>query len=190
MPRHPLALQLIQEAGEPLVAPSANKSGRPSSTTAQHVLADFEAAEGYVIDGGATEEGLESTVLYLAGPVPLILRPGVVSREAIADLLQTPVELGCVENASPGTRYRHYAPLAPLRIVHSFAEALPQAAKTFLMSTEPRTGYHLITPATLYALLRQADLEGCDAIIAVCPETAWRDLALRDRLFRAASGSV
>ncbi len=184
MPRHPLALELIKQAGEPLVAPSANKSGRPSSTTAEHVLADFEGMEGAVLDGGPADGGLESTVLYLAGLKPLILRPGPVSHEAISEVLQTAVEFGLKESASPGTRYRHYAPSAKLRIVSSFEDVFTCGKKPFFMSTEARPGFHYITAATLYALLRQADLEGHDEIIAVCRD--WKDEALKDRLLRAA----
>lgn len=183
MPRHPIALELIQQVGEPLVAPSANKSGRPSSTTAAHVLNDFKETVSAVIDGGAAFGGLESTVLYLAGPRPLILRPGPVSHEELSKVLGMPVEQGCVDNASPGTRYRHYAPSAKIRMVSSFEEAQAYGGAPFFMSTEEHAGFHLITPATLYALFRQADLEGHQEIIAVCPH--WSDEALKDRFLRA-----
>lgn len=182
MPRHPIALKLIGLAGEPLVAPSANKSGRPSSTTAEHVLSDFEGQEGAVIDGGATTLGVESTVLYLAGEKPLILRPGSITREELSAVLQCEVGNGDGSHASPGTKYKHYAPKAKIEIVGSFEAASREA---FLMSLEERPGFHHLTAATLYALLRQADLEGAEKIVVVCRE--WSDEALKDRLLRAAA---
>lgn len=183
MPSHPLALELIRLAGQPLVAPSANKSGRPSSTTADHVLADFE--EGAVLDGGPTEGGLESTVLYLADLTPRILRPGLVRTEAISEVLGYPVEIAQVDllKFSPGTKYRHYAPRAQIRIVDSVEEAL-SLGQAFRMSTERHSDFHHLTAATFYALLRQADLEGFEEIVIV-----WKgdnDPALKDRLMRAA----
>jgi L-threonylcarbamoyladenylate synthase len=183
MPRHPIALELIKLAGEPLVAPSANKSGRPSSTTAAHVLIDFEEMEGAVIDGGATEEGIESTVLYLAGEKPVILRPGVITQDQIAEVLGCAVEIGSQQHASPGTRYRHYSPKAKIQLFSSFEEVAASSAKRFLMSTEKHPSFHHMTSATLYALLRQADDEGCEEIIAVYSDL---DEGLKDRLLRAA----
>jgi L-threonylcarbamoyladenylate synthase len=184
MPDHPIALELIRQVGEPLVAPSANRSGRPSSTTARHVLDDFKGMQGAVIDGGSCAGGVESTVLYLVGPQPLILRPGPLSKEAIAEVLQMEVGWGSGEGASPGTRYRHYAPAAKMSIVSSFEEALATQGSPFLMSTEPHPPFHHVTAPSLYALLRQADLEGHEEIVVVCGE--WKDEALRDRLLRAA----
>lgn len=184
MPRHPVAQELIRRVGEPLVAPSANKSGRPSSTSAKHVLHDFMGEEGAVVDGGVADGGIESTVLYLAGPEPLILRPGLISQDLISEVLKKRVKFGEKERASPGTRHRHYAPLAPLRIVSSMEAAAPLGKKPFFMSTEKRPAFHHITEGSLYALLRQADLEGCDEIIAVCEK--WSSDGLRDRLLRAA----
>ncbi|MBP7074867.1 MAG: threonylcarbamoyl-AMP synthase [Rhabdochlamydiaceae bacterium] len=190
MPRHPIALELIRQVGEPLVAPSANKSGRPSSTTAEHVLSDFE--DGIVIDGGPAEGGLESTVLYLAGELPLILRPGLITSEAISEVLGCEVRSGQgeVQNASPGSRYRHYAPKATVRIVHSIEEALCEERceeRAFLMSTQKHPAFHHLTASSFYALLRQADIEGYDAIIVVCNDLNDKgDEALMDRLLRAA----
>ena len=83
MPRHPVALALIRAAGVPLAAPSANLSGRPSPTTAQHVLQDLNGRIEAVLDGGPTGVGLESTVLDLTGSVPVVLRPGGVTPEEL-----------------------------------------------------------------------------------------------------------
>lgn len=189
MPRHPLALELIRQVGEPLVAPSANRSGKPSSTTAEHVLTDFSDEAGAVIDGGATEEGLESTVVLLAARGPLILRPGTITRERIAEVLKCDIGVAQAEElrASPGTRYRHYAPKASVTLIRPWDRVeLSSKRDRFLMSTQPQAGYHLLTAANLYALLRQADDEGAKEIIVVCTEEGWSQLALRDRLLRAA----
>lgn len=87
MPSHPVALRLIARAGVPIAAPSANRSGRPSPTMASHVLADLAGRIDAVIDGGPCPVGVESTVLDLTGAVPLILRPGAITAEAIAKCL-------------------------------------------------------------------------------------------------------
>lgn len=191
MPNHPLALELIKRVGEPLVAPSANKSGKPSSTSAAHVLADFEGLQGAVLDGGPSYEGIESTVLYLAGARvgdgPLILRPGVITREALESVLGCKIATHTSSHASPGTRYKHYAPQAKLHLFDSFDEVPESPSKRFLISTEEHPSYHHITASTLYALLRQADAEGCDEIIAVCSKLqGLQDEGLKDRLLRAA----
>jgi L-threonylcarbamoyladenylate synthase len=181
MPHHQIALELIRQVGQPLVAPSANKSGKPSSTTAEHVLSDFE--EGVVLDGGRAEGGLESTVVSLVGDVPVVCRPGLISREDLSQVLGVEVEFG--QGASPGTKYRHYAPKAKIRIVHS--HAIEREENRFYMSTEKHSGFHHMTASTFYALLRQADQEGCCEIIVVGDP---KDEALKDRLMRASGGEA
>lgn len=116
LPAHPVARELISRAGVPLAAPSANLSGRPSPTTAAHVLADLNGRIPLILDGGPAGVGVESTVLSLAGP-PLLLRPGGVTLEELEGLLGEVTVHGAVlapfagqEAASPGMKYRHYAP--------------------------------------------------------------------------------
>lgn len=116
MPAHPAALLMLRQAGLPVAAPSANLSGRPSPTTADHVWEDLHGRIPLIIDGGAAISGLESTVLDLASPVPAILRPGVITAEALADIIpglseETRLPDGGVARA-PGMKYRHYAPRA------------------------------------------------------------------------------
>jgi L-threonylcarbamoyladenylate synthase len=117
MPDHKTALALIREAGVPIAAPSANTSGRPSPTTAQHVRDDMEGKIDLIIDGGPCRYGLESTVLSLVGE-PTILRPGAVTKEMLeaawgavklAPSILSPMKEGETA-ASPGMKYRHYAP--------------------------------------------------------------------------------
>ena len=123
IPAHPVARRLIELAGVPVAAPSANRSGRPSPTRAWHVADDLDGLIPYIIDGGACEFGLESTVLDLTGPVPQILRPGAITAEAIArvtgqandDRPATPASASHTPR-SPGMKYRHYAPKARLLV--------------------------------------------------------------------------
>ncbi len=120
MPSHPVALALIRAAGRPLAAPSANRSGRPSPTTAQHVMADVGDAVDLVLDAGPTPLGVESTVVDVTGETPVLLRPGGVALEVLESIVgtitvpapgaQTASGHGPLMRRSPGTRYRHYAP--------------------------------------------------------------------------------
>lgn len=124
MPDHKCALALIREAGVPIAAPSANLSGRPSPTTAEHVKQDLWGRVDVILDGGPCRVGLESTVVSLVGGVPAILRPGGITREMleavvgevrVADAVLHP--LGDGETAaSPGMKYRHYAPDAEVLV--------------------------------------------------------------------------
>src|SRR5215204_6147669 len=118
-PAHPVAQALLRATGRPLAAPSANRSGRVSPTAAAHVLAEFEGAGvALVIDAGACPIGLESAVLDLSGPVPLLLRHGGVTLEALRDVFPD-IEIADAENGaprSPGRLPSHYAPSLPLRL--------------------------------------------------------------------------
>ncbi|MBD8004451.1 L-threonylcarbamoyladenylate synthase [Bacillus norwichensis] len=122
MPDHPVALALINAAGVPIAAPSANKSGKPSPTMARHVLADLEGLIAGVVDGGPTGVGLESTVLDCTPEVPIILRPGGLSKEEIERVIGQVDQDPALKHSesspkSPGMKYRHYAPSAPLFLV-------------------------------------------------------------------------
>lgn len=125
MPLHPMALDLIDCCGFPLAAPSANLSGHPSPTTAEHVWHDMEGRIPLILDGGKAKIGLESTVLDLTGEVPIILRPGGVTQEMLQDVIpEVQIDPGAgqpLEDGrkvrSPGMKYRHYAPLAKVLIL-------------------------------------------------------------------------
>ncbi len=124
MPSHPIALRLIALSGTPIAAPSANTSGKPSPTRAEHVFEDMEGKIPMLIDGGETGVGLESTVLDLTGEKPMILRPGGITLEDIRKILPNVVidpALGSGEEKlvprSPGQKYRHYAPKAQMLLV-------------------------------------------------------------------------
>jgi len=118
MPASPIALDLIRRAKTPIAAPSANLSGRPSPTRAQDVFADLNGRIGLILDGGPTTVGIESTVLDLTGP-PVILRPGLVTRSQLEDVIGPIVPEARAEELrrSPGTRHRHYSPKAHVVLV-------------------------------------------------------------------------
>jgi L-threonylcarbamoyladenylate synthase len=124
MPDHPVALKLIEAAGFPLAAPSANRSGRPSPTRAEHVIEDLSGKIAGILDGGSTGVGLESTVVDATGPVPVILRPGAITYEQLSEVVkvhhteegQAPEEEH--QPKSPGMKYTHYAPRGEMWIVY------------------------------------------------------------------------
>ena len=132
MPSHPVAAALIRAAGVPIAAPSANLSGRPSPTSASHVIEDLDGRVDMIIDGGNSDIGLESTIIDLTGEEPELLRPGFVTIEEIRALTGSagvdpavfapPSE--DLRPKAPGMKYRHYAPKAPLTIVEGEAEAV------------------------------------------------------------------
>lgn len=125
MPADPTARRLIALAGVPVAAPSANTSGRPSPTTADHVWQDMEGKIDLLVDGGPVGIGLESTIVDVSGPVPAILRPGAITREMVEEVLGTvevdpavagPMAEGTAPKA-PGMKYKHYAPKGELTLV-------------------------------------------------------------------------
>ena len=124
MPDHPIALELIKKAGVPIAAPSANRSGRPSPTLAEHVLEDMSGRISWIIDGGSCRVGLESTVLDMTGDIPTILRPGGITLEMIEQVtgkvqLDTYLINGksTEKPRSPGMKYTHYAPKGEVIVV-------------------------------------------------------------------------
>ncbi len=123
MPQNPVALKLIEKSGIPVAAPSANLSGHPSPTTAQHVVDDLKGRVEYIIDGGPCNVGVESTVLDVTGEIPVILRPGGVTREMLERIVgkveaDTVIEVKDGQKPrSPGMKYRHYSPKAEMFLV-------------------------------------------------------------------------
>lgn len=213
MPRHELALALIREAGVPVAAPSANRFGRTSPTTAEHVLADLDGRIDAVLDGGATEVGVESTVI---GPPEdgagwVIYRPGGVSKEALervpgvgaVTVFQPKEQVGEPESLpSPGVGIRHYAPRARLVLVSAdeLAEAvaeegtkagvmLPEgwdtAGAAFVFQWGP-WGDGEALARRMFAGLRELDEAGAEVIVCPVPEMGGIGEAIRDRLQKAA----
>jgi len=185
MPAHPMALALIVEAGVPIAAPSANRFTELSPTTAQHVRDGLGDRVAMVLDGGRTSVGIESTVLSLAGPSAILLRPGMVTRQEIEAVIG-PVELlGAVTegaHASPGLHARHYSPKTPLIFLNP-SEPPPSGRGICLqMPSDPRA-----YAAVLYERLHEADAQGWAWIGIEPPPPGEEWSAIRDRLERAAS---
>lgn len=177
IPDHPVALALISATG-PLVAPSANLSGRPSPTTARHVMDDLDGTIAAVLDGGPCRVGIESTVLDLSGEEPVVLRPGIITEEEIISVLgvgkmgdKKPREEKEEHPRSPGMKYRHYAPRIPVRLISG--DDLPIADKTKRLiltvashrSDFPQEGVELVTEASLYEQFRRAEVNGLEEIL-------------------------
>lgn len=139
MPAHPAAMALLQKTGLPIAAPSANTSGRPSPTTAQHVREDMAGRIPMILDGGECQVGLESTVLDLTGEIPMILRPGAITLEMLEAVLpavtvdpaaaQGKTVAPDVVPKAPGMKYRHYAPRGRLIVTDASAEQLCQLVR-------------------------------------------------------------
>ncbi len=132
MPSHPVAHYLLQTAGIPIAAPSANRSGRPSPTTAHHVIEDLDGRIDMIIDGGDVGIGVESTIVDLTGDIPCLLRPGYITVEdleaAVGKIDLDPAIYhqvsANVHPKAPGMKYRHYAPKADMAIVQGYDEAV------------------------------------------------------------------
>lgn len=137
MPSHPIALKLIEAAGLPIAAPSANTSGRPSPTKADHVIEDLKGKVDAIISGGDSRVGIESTVLDMTGDIPLILRPGGITREmlekvlgevAIDPAVEGPTS-GKTKPKSPGMKYTHYSPRAEMVVVEGEPDSVVSKIK-------------------------------------------------------------
>ena len=193
VPAHPVALALLRAFGGPLVAPSANRSGRPSPTTLADAVAETGAAATAALDGGPCRVGVESTVVALLDGRPRLLRPGAVTRAQIEALVGPLAEVEAGDaGRSPGRLTRHYAPAAPVRL----DATAPGAGEIWLaFGPAPRTPDVLnLSPsgdlaeaaANLFSFLRAADARGPTAIaVAPIPDTGLGE-AINDRLRRAA----
>lgn len=132
MPNHPVALELIRKSGKLIAAPSANTSGRPSPTEAAHVMADLNGRIPMILDGGTVGIGIESTIIDLTEPVPMVLRPGYITPEMLSEVLGEAVIIDpgiiaaddTTKPKAPGMKYKHYAPKADMIIVDGEKEAV------------------------------------------------------------------
>jgi L-threonylcarbamoyladenylate synthase len=208
MPDHPLALSLIKAAGAPIAAPSANLAGRPSPTSPRHVLEDLGGLIDAVIMGQDCRIGVESTVLDLSGRQPVILRPGGLSREALETALNCSIpvagsKFSMAKPSSPGMKYRHYAPKAPLILITGLPErrrALINSLAAFYRRRGLQVGVLNSTGSTgwgqgkgtdrlaanLYRAMRLLDAAGADLILAEETTNAGLGLAVMNRLRKAA----
>ena len=217
MPDHPVALALLKQTGLPIAAPSANRSGKPSPTLASHVQEDLDGRIAGIVDGGPTGVGLESTVLDCTTEIPVILRPGGVTKEqleaVVGEVLFDPALTNALEAPkAPGMKYRHYAPDAPLYLVDGTKEqiqALINERKKegltvgLLTTVENQSFYkadsiftcgqreHLETVASsIYEALRSFDKANVDVIYSeMFPNTGVGN-AIMNRLLKAAGQKV
>lgn len=215
-PSHPIAQKLIELAGVPVAAPSANTSGKPSPTKASHVLEDLNGKVDYIIDGGSCNVGLESTVLDTTCEPAQILRPGGASKEQLEEVLGEVIyDPGLTVSGaipkSPGMKYKHYAPKAQMTIVEG---KNPKQEVIRLLESAHADGKKVGIlacgfndykadfifdggrsareyAANLFDALRELDLRGADVIIAELPfGESGIEPAIRNRIYKAAGGNI
>ena len=217
MPSHPVARAVINAAGVPLAAPSANRSGKPSPTTAQHVIDDMDGRIDCILDAGPCEVGVESTVVSLVGEKPRLLRPGGVTPEMLRRVLgELEIDDAVLHRlaegkraASPGMKYKHYAPAAPVTILKGSLRqfcAYVDANKTDGTMALCFAGEEALLPvpavafgaeddgaaqaAAIFSALREVDKRGATAVFARFPQMDGVGLAVFNRLVRAAAFRV
>lgn len=200
-PKHQLARSLLYAVGGPISAPSANRSGGVSPTTAAHVAGDYASENDLIVlDGGPCNLGIESTVIDLTEQRPVVRRLGSVTIERLSEILgPIEVDVATEQGASPGSSQRHYAPSVPAtivegaRIAQALASGPPAAVICFDGTAVEAPNVRIVMPpeadgyaTQLYDALRRADSTGCSRIIIEAPPNSagvW--MAIRDRLARA-----
>ena len=218
MPENEIAREIISRSGVPFSAPSANISGKPSPTSAEDVFADMNGKIPLIIDGGECKAGVESTVVSVLENTPIILRPGVVTKEMMEEVLNKEVDVASAVTEgvnkddkvlSPGMKYKHYSPNAEVIIIKSnfekFAEYIEnnktENTYALVFDGEEKT---LSVPAitygkendaesqahNLFSSLRKLDMLGAKIVFARCPETSGVGLAVYNRLIRSAGFKI
>ena len=218
LPSHPMARALIRESGVPLSAPSANTSGRPSTTTAAHVMHDMDGKIAAVLDGGACGVGVESTVITLALERPRLLRPGGITLEQLRSVLgEVDVDRALYEKigddvkvSAPGMKYRHYAPKAPVTVVRGnpqdtakyIAERISDATGVLCFDEYKNMFPNCIVECfgsrddlgaqarEVFDRLRAFDDTSVTQIWAQCPSDEGLGLAVANRIKKAAGFSI
>ncbi len=215
MPKNDYARAIIEACGLPLAAPSANLSGSPSPTNAKYVFDDMNGRIPLIIDGGACEIGVESTVISFAENPPRLLRPGGVTLEEMTELIGEIVVDDAVLNklaegevaASPGMKYKHYAPRADITLIKSDFEhfkSLCEGEENITALCFDGEGELLSCPyveygdrldgysqgARLFDALRELDEMGAGRVYARCPEARGMGLAVYNRLIRSAGFKI
>ncbi len=213
MPSNEIARELIREAGTPIAAPSANLSGKPGPTTCNDVLEDMEGRIEAVIMGERCEVGIESTVVDMTGALPIILRPGKVTKEDIEELLKLEVsydealfdrpnkELNPEDGAqraegfkpkSPGMKYKHYAPKARVRLVHGELEPLAKEAEAegTVVATLDYGEDSEEAARRFFADLRELDRKGVQLILVETLNTPGLGFSIMNRMLKSAGFDV
>ncbi|HJV16052.1 MAG TPA: L-threonylcarbamoyladenylate synthase [Bacillales bacterium] len=217
MPDHPVALALLKSCGLPIAAPSANSSGKPSPTTAAHVIEDLDGKIAGIIDGGSTGVGVESTVVDCTESIPVILRPGGITKEQLEEAVgEVKVDPALTDDElkpkSPGMKYRHYAPNAPLYMVNGSSEFLQKLVdekktegfRVGILATEEtkqqfradvvlacgRRAELETVASSLYEVLRQFNQEKVEIIFSEIFPVAGVGHAIMNRLQKAAGNKI
>jgi L-threonylcarbamoyladenylate synthase len=198
VPSHPMTLDLLERFGGGIAAPSANRFGRISPTTAAHVVDDvgslLDPVRDAILDGGASPVGVESTIVDCTVDPPQILRPGGIPTEVVVRLLDGGVVAASGPARASGMLSAHYAPRCAVRLAESraHAEQITEALRLEGLDADVLdTGHDLVdTARNLYRDLRRADERGLDVLVAVLPPARGLGHAIRDRLTKAAAGSA
>lgn len=210
MPDHPAALELIRLSGVPIAAPSANLSGKPSPTKAEHVMQDLMGKVDAILVGGDCRVGIESTVLDLTGETPMILRPGVITADNVEAVLEKPVVLdpslkGRPEEdlvaKAPGMKYKHYAPKAQMLVVEGSRDKVKAEIERLQNVNEKignKVGVILFEEKAFveaahdfFAQLREMDEQEVDLILAgALSDTDGVGFAVMNRMFKSAGYNI
>ena len=218
MPSNPIAYEIIEKSKVPFSAPSANISGKPSPTNATDVFVDMNGRIPLIIDGGECDAGVESTVISTLTDTPIILRPGVITKEMIEKVLCKKVEIAKAVTEgvkkdekvlSPGMKYKHYAPNADVIILKGSLEKYAKyvnehkADGTFALCFDDEQQYldvpaisygHITSPKEqaheLFTALRELDKQNAKTVYARCPEMTGVSLAVYNRLIRSAGFKI
>ena len=218
MPSNPIAHEIIEKSKVPFSAPSANISGKPSPTNATDVFVDMNGRIPLIIDGGECDAGVESTVISTLTDAPIILRPGVITKEMIEKVLGKKVEIAKAVTEgvkkeekvlSPGMKYKHYAPNADVIILKGSLEKYAKYVNehkedgTFALCFDDEQQYldvpaisygHITSPKEqaheLFTALRELDKQNAKIVYARCPEMTGVSLAVYNRLIRSAGFKI
>lgn len=195
VPSHPLAQALLTRFGSGLAAPSANRFGKVSPTTAQHVLDDLgpflDPARDLILDGGASEVGVESTIVDLTVDPPQVLRAGAIDTDDLRRILAGDIAEGTGPSRASGMLASHYAPACAVETVDDrhIADAVAEQRRAIgeRVGVLDRTDDLVVAANRLYADLRAADAAGLDRLVVVLPPATGLGHAIRDRLFKASA---
>lgn len=193
IPNHQIALALLNRLDDGLVAPSANRFGKVSPTSAKHVVDDLGDEVSLVLDGGVCDIGVESTILDCTRSMPQILRSGAITKDELESVAKISIALSDGESRASGMLEKHYAPNCRVELVETTADAERRSSE--LVSENQKVqildffGDAVSYANQLYARLRQADQSGIDVVIAVMPINAGLGEAIRDRLTKASAAT-
>ena len=192
IPAHNSTIALLEAVSDALVAPSANRFGHVSPTSAEHVINDLGDSVDLVLDGGLCSIGIESTIVECTSSTLQILRPGKISALDIAEITGLSISDMDGPSRAPGMLIAHYAPNARVELCHSISEAEERriayssnGISADVLHYEDMTTYAL----SLYDRLRSSDLRGCNVVLAVLPPDMGLGIAIRDRLSKAAASN-